>query len=343
MTEWKSWTEEELDRLLTEPSEALVSDMAGVEGDLLVLGAGGKMGPTLCVLAKHAFHRAGRQNRVIAVSRFSDPIVRTFLKEEGVEMISQDLLTPGAVESLPDCPNVIYMAGRKFGTAGQEYQTWAMNAWLSSRVAERYRNSRIVVFSTGNIYPKVPVWSGGADEKTPPEPVGEYAMSALARERMFEYAAHTLGARVSIYRLNYAVDLRYGVLYDIAKNIMDGIPVSVTSPCFNCIWQGDANEAALRLLLHASDNVFHMNVTGPETAGVRQTALRLAELLGKEVTFAGQEENTAYLNNAMKMTGLFGNPLVPLGTLIEWQARWILAGGRTLDKPTHFEERSGSF
>ena len=343
MLQLKTWTEEELDRLLTEPSDALAADMASLDGDLLVLGAGGKMGPTLCVLAKRAAEKAGRPKRVIAVSRFSDPIVKAYLQQSGVEMISADLLSPGAVESLPDCPNVVYMAGRKFGTKGQEYQTWAMNAWLSSRVAERYKDSRVVVFSTGNIYPKVPVWSGGADEEVPPEPVGEYAMSALARERMFEYAAHTFGTKVAVYRLNYAVDLRYGVLYDIAKNIMQGLPVSVTSPCFNCIWQGDANEAALRLLLHASSDVFRLNVTGPETAGVRKTALQLAALLGKEVDFAGQEEPTAYLNDAAKMAGLFGNPSVPLGTLIQWQARWIQAGGRALDKPTHFEERGGSF
>ena len=340
---WTEFTEERLDELLTVPSPALVEDMKKLEGDILVLGAGGKMGPTLCLLAKKAAELAGVQKRVIAVSRFGDPIVRELLQANGVEMISADLLAPGAVEALPDCPNVIYMAGKKFGTNGQEYQTWAMNAWLPSRVAERYQNSRIVVFSTGNIYPKVPVWSGGATEDTHPEPVGEYAMSSLARERMFEYAAHTFGTKIAVYRLNYAVDLRYGVLYDIAKNIMEGTPVSVTSPCFNCIWQGDANEAALRLLLHASGDIFRLNVTGPETAGVRETALRLAALLGREVTFTGEEAPTAYLNNASKMAELFGNPSVPLGTLIEWQAGWIRSGGRALGKPTHFEERKGNF
>lgn len=343
MYEWNHWSEEELDGLLTQPSDRLVADMARIEGDILILGAGGKMGPTLCLLAKRAAQAAGVSKRVIAVSRFSDPLVVRLLQENGVEMIAADLLSPHALEELPDCPNVIYMAGRKFGTNGQEYQTWAMNAWLPSRVAERYQNSRIVVFSTGNIYPKVPIWSGGASEETPPEPVGEYAMSSLARERMFEYAAHTYGTPIAVYRLNYAVDLRYGVLYDIAKNILDGTPVSVTSPCFNCIWQGDANEAAIRLLLHASPDIFRLNVTGPETAGVRPTALRLAALLQREVTFTGTEADTAFLNNAAKMSSLFGNPTVPLGTLIDWQARWILAGGRALGKPTHFEERKGNF
>lgn len=341
--QWNSWTEQELDELLTVPSSGLVEDMAKIEGDVLVLGAGGKMGPTLCLLAKRAAEQAGVSKRIIAVSRFSDPLVTKLLRENGVEMISADLLEPGVVELLPDCPNVIYMAGKKFGTNGQEYQTWAMNAWLPSRVAERYKDSRIVIFSTGNIYPKVSVWSGGATEETHPEPVGEYAMSSLARERMFEYAAHTFGTKIAVYRLNYAVDLRYGVLYDIARTILDGNPVSVASPCFNCIWQGDANEAAIRLLLHADSDIFRLNVTGPETAGVRETALRLAKLLDRDVTFTGEEATTAYLNNASKMSELFGNPSVPLGTLIEWQAKWILAGGRALGKPTHFEERKGNF
>lgn len=343
MYTWKTWTEQELDQLLTTPSAALVEDMRRLEGDIMVLGAGGKMGPTLCLLAKRAAEQAGVEKQVIAVSRFSDPIVVKLLEDNGVQMIPADLLQPGVMESLPDCENIIYMAGKKFGTNGQEYQTWAMNACLPTLVTQRFKTSRIVAFSTGNIYPKVSVVSGGATEETQPEPVGEYAMSSLARERIFEYAARTYGTKVAIYRLNYAVDLRYGVLFDIARSIMEGKPVSVDTPCFNCIWQGDAVEAAIRLLLHASSDVYRMNVTGPETASVRATAQQLAKLLGKEVTFVGKEADTALLNNASKMAKLFGNPTVPLGTLIEWQAQWLLAGGRTLDKPTHFEERKGNF
>ena len=252
-------------------------------------------------------------------------------------------LAPGALDSLPDAENVIYMAGKKFGTDGNEYATWAMNTWLPSRVAERYQNSRIVVFSSGNLYPKVGVHSGGATEETRTEPVGEYCMSCQGRERMFEYAAKTYGTRVAVYRLNYAVDLRYGVLYDMAHNILEGKPISITTPSFNCIWQGDANEAALRLLGHASAEVFTLNVTGPETAGVQETAKKLGALLGREPIFTGEASDTAYLNNAGKMFRLFGYPTVPLETLIEWQAQWILDGGRALGKPTHFEERKGSY
>lgn len=337
------WTEEKLNEMLTTPSPALIADMQALTGDLIVLGAGGKMGPTLCVLAKRALQAAKNPARVIAVSRFHDPLVVQLLRENEVEICSADLLTPGALDALPDAENVIFMAGKKFGTEGNEYATWAMNTWLPSRVAERYKESRIVVFSSGNLYPKVPVGSGGATEDTPTEPVGEYCMSCQGRERMFEYAAKTFGTRVAIYRLNYAVDLRYGVLYDMAHNILEGNPISIETPSFNCIWQGDANEAALRLLPHASAEVFTLNVTGPETAGVVPTARKLGALLGKEPRFAGTPTETAYLSNAGRMFALFGYPRVSLEELIAWQAQWILDGGRALGKPTHFEERKGRY
>lgn len=337
------WTEEKLNDLLTTPSPGLVADIQKLDGDILVLGAGGKMGPTLCVLAKNAAKAAKVQKRVIAVSRFGDPLVVKLLQEHGVELVQADLLEPGVLDTLPDAENIIYMAGKKFGTAGQEAMTWAMNAWLPSQVAQRYKASRIVVFSSGNLYPKTAVGSGGCPETTPVEPVGEYAMSCLGRERMFEYAAHAFGTPVAVYRLNYAVDLRYGVLYDMAANIMSDTPIRVDTPSFNCIWQGDANEAAIRLLGHASPTVFRLNVTGPETAGVRETAAKLGALLGKTPVFTGVEQPNAYLNDAGQMHALFGYPTVPLQTLIEWQAQWILSGGRALGKPTHFEERKGSY
>lgn len=337
------WTEERLNEILSTPSTALTKDLGALDGDIMVLGAGGKMGPTLCVLAKNAIRAAGVDKRVIAVSRFSDPLVVELLNKNGVEMISVDLLQPGALDSLPDVENIIFMAGKKFGTEGNEYATWAMNTWLPSRVAERFKSSRIVVFSSGNLYPKVSVAGGGATEETPTEAVGEYCMSCQGRERMFEYAARTFGTRVAVYRLNYSVDLRYGVLYDMAHNIMEGNPISIATPSFNCIWQGDANEAALRLLPHASSDVFTLNVTGPETAGVQETARKLGVLLGKEPIFAGEPMDTAYLNNAGKMFKLFGYPTVPLERLIEWQVEWIKDGGRALGKPTHFEERKGSY
>lgn len=337
------WNEKKLDDLLTTPGPKLIEDMKRIKGDIMVLGAGGKMGPTLCLLAKNAIKKAGIDKKVIAVSRFSDSIAKELLATNDVDMISADLLEAGELEKLPDVENVIYMAGRKFGTDGQEALTWAMNAWLPSRVAERFKNSNITVFSTGNVYPQVPISSGGADETTKPSPIGEYGMSSLARERMFEYAAQKYGTRISIYRLNYAIDLRYGVLYDIAKNILNEQPVSIATPSFNCIWQGDANEIAIRCLLHASSDVFRLNVTGPETASVKETAYALGRLLNKEPIFTGEETNIAYLNNAGKMFENFGYPTVSLNTLIKWQAEWILDGGRALDKPTHFEERKGKY
>ncbi|MBE6999587.1 MAG: NAD(P)-dependent oxidoreductase [Ruminococcaceae bacterium] len=336
------WTEAKLNELLTTPQPGLVEDMKKINGDILVLGAGGKMGPTLCVLAKKAMVAAGVDRDVIAVSRFSDPIATAFLEENGVKMISCDLLEPGALEALPEVDNVIFMAGKKFGTNGNEYATWGMNVWLPSRVAERYKNSRIVAFSSGNLYPKVPLY-GGATEDVPGDPIGEYAMTCLGRERMFEYGAKTFGTSIALFRLNYAIDLRYGVIYDIANKIMTGTPIDITTPSFNCIWQADANAAAIRLLLHASPEVFTLNVTGPENASVVETAKKLGRLLGKEPVFTGTPSDNAYLSNAGRMFNLFGYPTVSLETMIGWQAEWILSGGRALNKPTHFEERKGSY
>ncbi|MBQ8402755.1 MAG: NAD-dependent epimerase/dehydratase family protein, partial [Clostridia bacterium] len=261
--ERKRWTEEALDELLTTPSDALAEDMAKLNGDILVLGAGGKMGPTLCVLAKRAMEKAGIHRNVIAVSRGSDRRAKRYMEENGVKTISCDLLDTEALRALPDTENVIYMAGKKFGTDGNEWQTWAMNAALPAYTAEKYKDSRIVVFSSGNIYPLVPVTGGGCSEEDRTGPVGEYAMSCLARERVFEYAANTWGTKVFFFRLNYAVDLRYGVLYDIARTILEEKPVSMRTACFNCIWQGSANEIAIRGLLHASSPACTMNVTGP--------------------------------------------------------------------------------
>jgi len=339
------WTENYLDGLLTEPSTGLISDMPKIKGDIIILGAGGKMGPTLSMLAKNACRAAEARTKVIAVSRFSDPLVKPLLANNGVETVSIDLMKPGAVAELPDAGNVIFMAGRKFGTEGQECQTWAMNAWLPSLVAERYKRSNIVVFSSGNIYPMVSPGSGGADEAAPPEPVGEYAMSCLGRERLFEYASVAYGARVCFYRLNYAVDLRYGVLNDIAQNILNNKPIRITAPVFNCIWQGSANEIAIRCLTICESPANRLNVTGPETVSVKWAARELGRHLGKEPVFEEDMEGNdkALINNAAKMVELFGYPKVSIKTLIRWQAEWLLDGGRVLNKPTHFEERKGIF
>ena len=345
------WSESKLNELLANPSEPLITDMKKIEGDIIVLGAGGKMGPAICLLIKNAIKKSGLNSSVTAVSRFTDQAAVNLLKENGVNIISADLLENGVLDKLPDAPNVIYMAGRKFGTNEQEYLTWAMNVWLPSRVAERYKNSRIVVFSTGNVYPQVPVISGGADEDTIPNPVGEYAMSCLGRERIFEYAAHTFGTKISMYRLNYAVDLRYGVLFDIAEKIQAGVPISLKMPVFNCIWQGDASEIAVRSLPYANSDVFYLNVTGAETVSVYAAAKKLSKLLNREALFCdetpaskiSESVATAILSNSGKMAELFGYPSVSLETMIKWQAEWIISGGRSLGKPTHFEEKKGDY
>lgn len=337
------WTEQALDMQLSIPSQRLIEDMGKIDGDIMILGAGGKMGPTLSVLAKKAITAANTSSKVISVSRFSDPIVRDLMHDQKIDTISVDLLEPGALHSLPDVKNVIYMAGRKFGTDGLEPLTWAMNTWLPSLVAERYKHSRIVVFSSGNVYPMVPVHSGGATEETLPSPIGEYGMSCLGRERLFEYGSSQYKTPVFLYRLNYAVDLRYGILHDIASNVMDEKTIELNTPCFNCIWQGDANEIALRALLHVGSPAVKMNITGPETVSVRYTALAFGKLFGKKPVFSGNETGLGLLSDSKHAVGLFGYPSVSLETMIQWQAEWILSGGRTLGKPTHFEERSGKY
>ncbi|MBQ4631104.1 MAG: NAD(P)-dependent oxidoreductase [Clostridia bacterium] len=337
------WTEEKLNQLLTTPSQALVDDMKKIKGDIMILGAGGKMGPTLCVLAKNACKAAGIDKKIYAVSRGSDKIAAELMISNGIEVINADLLDKEKLYSLPDVENIIYMAGRKFGTDGNEWQTWAMNATLPAFVADKFKNSNIVVFSSGNIYPIVPVSEGGCTEADRPLPNGEYAMSCLARERAFEYAANTFGTKVFIYRLNFAVDLRYGVLFDCADKIMKGEPISLSTPCFNFIWQGSANEIAIRGLLHAASPACIMNVTGPETVSIKKASLELGKYLGKEPVFENECGNDAYLNDASLAMETFGYPQVSAKTLIRWQAEWILDGGRTLDKPTHFEERKGSY
>ena len=337
------WTEELLNEKLTTPSNELVEDIKKIKGDILVLGAGGKMGPSLCVLAKKAIQKAGIDKKVIAVSRGNDKMSVDYMKENGVEFIPMDLLDKEKLYSLPDVENVIYMAGKKFGTDGNEWQTWAMNATLPAFTADKFKNSNIVVFSSGNVYPIVDVSQGGCKETDKVGPIGEYTMSCLARERAFEYAANAFGTKVFIYRLCFAVDLRYGVLFDVANKILKGEPISLSTPCFNFIWQGSANEIAIRGLLHAESPAKIMNVTGPETVSIKKAALELGEYLGKEPIFENEPGNDGYLVDASLAIETFGYPSVPVKTLIRWQAEYILDGGRTLDKPTHFEERKGSY
>jgi nucleoside-diphosphate-sugar epimerase len=339
-------TEAEVDELLSRPTAALIGDLANLPGNILILGVGGKMGPTLARLARRAADEAdgGRKGRrIVGVSRFSTAGLPDQLHEWGVETASCDLLDPAQVERLPDAPNVVFMAGRKFGSAGGEALTWAMNAYVPALVARRFRNARIAVFSSGNVYPFVPVGSGGATEETEPGPVGEYAQSVLGRERVFEHFARQDGTRVIMLRLNYAIDLRYGVLLDVAVRVYAGEPVDVTMGHANVIWQGDANAYALRSLLVAASPPAALNVTGPETVSIRWLAQSFGRLLGKEAALAGQEAPTALLSNAARCFARFGYPTVSLAQMVEWVAEWVRGGGATLAKPTHFQEREGRF
>lgn len=335
--------EQELDDLLARPSEADIETARKLNGDVLILGVAGKMGPSLARRIRRAITQASVNSRVIGVSRFSSPESRQLLEQHGIQTISADLLRDEQLQALPDCPNVVYMAARKFGSTGDEAYTWAMNTYLPARAAERFRQSRIVAFSSGNVYPFVPVSSGGATEQTPPEPVGEYAMSAFGRERLFTYFSNLHGTAVTILRLNYAVELRYGVLYDIGRKVYEREAVDLTMGNANVIWQGDANSVCFQSLLHASTPPLVLNLTGPETLSVRWVAERFGQLLGVAPTFTGQESPAALLNNAAHCFRLFGYPAVPVGQLIEWTARWIGSGGRSLNKPTHFEARDGKF
>ena len=337
------WSEDILDDLISTPSAALVEDIAKIEGDIMVLGAGGKMGPSLAVLIHRAIAQAGIRKKVFAVSRFTDPIVTAHLQKNEVEVISADLTEEGALDSIPYAKNIIYMVGKKFGTIGNESETWEINASLPTLVSRKLTERNFVVFSTGNVYPAAKLLSGGCTEEQAPSPVGEYAMSSLSRERIFERAANKYGSKVLLYRLNYAVDLRYGVLYDLADKILKGEPISLRVPCFNCVWQGYANEVAVRALRLAASPANVLNVTGPETVSVQYAAKTLGAYLGKEPIFEGEATDTALLSNAAKCFTLFGYPDVALKTLMKWQAEWILEDGRALGKPTHFEERKGKY
>lgn len=328
---------------LSTPSQEVVESLARVDGDFMLLGVAGKLGPELALMARRALDRAGRQARVIGVARNPGPELVERLRDGGVELLRADLLDDAALANLPDVANTVYLAGRKFGTDGAEHQTWALNTYLPGRIAERFRDSRIVAFSTGNVYPLVPVVSGGADEATPPGPVGEYAQSCLGRERVFEHFSHRYGTRMAIVRLNYAVELRYGVLLEIARAVHRGEPVDLRMGNVNVIWQGDVNATTLRLFEHCAAPPLVLNLAGPETASVRWIAQRFGELFGVPATFTGAEETTALLSNAARANELFGYPGVPLRTLIEWTAEWVLAGGETHGKDTHFQEREGCF
>jgi NAD dependent epimerase/dehydratase family len=335
---------DQLDRLLSTPTEGVIETFARLDGDVIVLGVAGKMGPTLAWMARRAFDAAGRHDRrVVGVARFTNPATELWLRDRGVETIRCNLLEPDALEQLPEMPNVVSMFAMKFGSTGQEHQTWAMNSFLPGLVALKYRRSRIVAFSTGNVYGLTPVSRGGSMESDTPRPVGEYAMSCLGRERILEHFSSAMGIPMALIRLNYAVEMRYGVLVDLARKVLAGKPIDLSMGYFNVIWQADANAIALRAFDHVAAPPVVLNVTGPETLDVRQVAERFAERFRLPLDLQGREAPDALLSDATLCRRLFGPPQLDARRLIEMTADWLEGGGQTLDKPTHFESRDGRF
>ncbi len=326
----------DLERALSRPTDADIAFLRRLDGDILILGAGGKMGPSLARLCRQAAAAAGKPRRILAVSR-------TVAAEPGIEAIACDLLRREQVARLPECPNVLYLAGRKFGSTGSPELTWAMNAVVPAIVAEKFARSRMVIFSTGNVYPFREVWRGGCVETEAPAPVGEYAQSCLGRERVFEYYSRHRGLACLFFRLNYAVDLRYGVVMDIARKVYAGLPVELAVPAFNAIWQRDANSYALRSLEHCASPPRVLNVTGAETLLVRDTANWFAQRFGRACTFGDAEGASALLSDSSACRSLLGPPEVSAAALMEMAAGWIENGGASIDKPTHFEVADGRF
>jgi nucleoside-diphosphate-sugar epimerase len=334
---------QQLEERLGRPSDAVVAMFRRLEGDIILLGVAGKIGPSLALMAKQASDQAGARRRVIGVARFSDTAQETALRAAGIETIRCDLLDDRAVSALPDAANILYLAGMKFGASGNEPLTWAMNTHLPSVICKRYPRSRIAAYSTGNVYGFVPAESGGSRETDIPQPLGEYAMSCLGRERIFEYFSRAQGTRVALLRLNYACDLRYGVLVDIARRVWNGEAVDVGIGWFNTIWQGDANALTLLSLERAASPALALNLTGLRRLAVRETALEFGRLLERDVRFEGQEGAAALLSDARLCERLLGAPQVDETQLIRWVADWIKAGGASLGKPTHFESRDGKY
>ena len=333
----------QLEDLLSEPTEDVIRTLGHLDGDIVVIGVGGKMGPTLARMAMKAFELGGARRRVTGISRFSSPSLKRQLEAWGIETVGCDLLDPAFSASLPDAAGVIFMAGMKFGSTGQEWLTWATNSFLPGLIADRYRGSRFAVFSTGNVYGLSPVSNGGSREEDALNPAGEYAMSCVGRERIFEHFSRIHKTKMTILRLNYASELRYGVLVDIAQRVHAGQTVSLSMGYLNTIWQADASAAALESLGCAASPPLVINITGPELLSVRWVAEEFGKRLGKPVSFAGTESDDALLSNAAKSYELFGRPRVSAQQMIDWIADWIKRGGTTLAKPTHFEERVGQF
>lgn len=334
---------QELMEFMTRPGARLVADMKRLDGDIMILGAGGKIGPSMAITAKRAADAAGTGARVFAVSLFDGEEVPEAMRRAGVEVIAADLSDPAQLAALPDAKNVIFMAGRKFGTVGHESATWQTNVILPYLAAERYAGSRFVAFSTGNVYGMAPVVSGGFCEDDMPRPIGEYAQSCLGRERILEHCSEKSRTPMLIFRLNYAIDLRYGVLYDIAKAIMDERSIDVSQGVFNCIWQGDVCEYAIRSLLRTAVPPEKLNVSSPEALSIRWAAKELGKRLGKEPRFTGEEVNSALFSNCQKLVRTMGAPTVGVLSMMDMVADWILHGGEAISAPTHFETTNGVY
>jgi hypothetical protein len=328
-----------LDELLCRPSQALIDDLNRIDGDIMVLGVAGKMGPTLAGLAKAALPR----RRVIGVARFSDISVKAWLEARGIETIHCDLLDEAQLNALPEIANIVFMAGRKFGAEGDLSLTWAMNAHVPALIAQAFKTSRIVAFSTGCVYPFVPVDGKGSDETMPPNPPGEYAQSCVGRERMFEYFSRQYSTPGRLFRLNYAIDMRYGVLHDIATKVRVGQPIDVSLGHINFIWQGDASSQALRCLAHCDTPTTPINVSGYEILAVRDLARKFGALFGREPVIVGKEEPTAWLTDTSQAVKLFGAPIVDTAQLIAWTADWVARSMPSLGKPTKYEVRDGRY
>ena len=335
-------TEAERETALTTPSDALIRQMKGMAGTLMIVGAGGKMGPTLAVLAARAVAASGSKLKIIAVSRFSDPAQKEWLQARNISTISADLLDDGDVKELPDADFVVSLAGKKFGTSVDPSETWAVNCLASASVCKRFRGSSIVALSTGNVYPVVPLNSGGSNEDDALIATGEYSAAAIGRERVLQYFATHQGVKIAIVRLNYAVDMVYGVLMDIGRKVMEGEPIDLQMGYLNCIWQGDANEAVLRLLPYVQSPANVYNLSGP-LLSVKKIALEFGDHLKIAPQFSGVEKNGALLTNSSKLNRLLGEPTTPISTVIKWTAQWLKNNGRSLGKPTKFEVSDGKY
>jgi nucleoside-diphosphate-sugar epimerase len=332
-----------LDDLLSQPSDAAVGAMSRLKGDILFLGVAGKMGPTLARMAARASEIAGVKRKIIGVARFSNPDERPKLEQFGIETIKADLLDKDQLDKLPDAPNVVYMPAMKFGSTNQEALTWAMNTFLAGDCARKYKNSKIVAFSTGNVYGLSPVTRGGSVESDTPNPIGDYATSCLGRERMFEHFSRVHKTPCALIRLNYATELRYGVLVDLAKRVLAEDTIDISMGNLNAIWQADANSMTLAAFDHVSSPPFILNVSGPETLSMRAVCQRFSELLDKPLKLTGTEAGTALLNNGQLGHRLYGYPRVTADQMMIWIAQWVRSGGKDIGKPTHFEARDGKY